>query len=81
MLPLKQKQIVECRIRKASFSDFVLYKPNLITLLRIAIILLAVDLYRQGYIFIPLSTTLLSVALDYVDGMAARFYGECSFFG
>lgn len=79
MTTSKSKQNVQQRT--ALFSDFIFFKANLLTLLRLVMVFLAVELYSEGCLMISLATTFLSVVLDYVDGIVARMCGQCSFFG
>ena len=55
-------------------------KANLVTFFRIILLFLAIVLFPQFPAAASL-TFMLSVVLDYIDGIIARMYNECTFFG
>ena len=64
-----------------SFQTILHNIPNTITALRI--ILNGIILVSRPYLSVPFCSTvlLLCVILDYVDGIAARRFKQCTFFG
>jgi phosphatidylglycerophosphate synthase len=66
---------------KATLSSIVRFKPNLITFLRFIMILASAQFYQAEFVLTSAGITMISVILDYVDGMVARKYSQCTFFG
>ena len=63
-----------------SLSVIITYKANLVTFFRIVLLFVSVILF-PSFVSVSCALLMISVVLDYVDGMVARKYHQCSFFG